>query len=312
MSRLQNWLNESNAAKMEEYIVDTWNGTLQTNETAQSVVNFLKEQGVTGKAVHLGSSSESITNIWKEYGGTDNTPKTDLMIGNYRISLKKSGGSQLMSGAKGETTATLYAVADKLGIQEQITKEMDDYLSKFSSGRFIDNLTTQKKKGNVAQELVDADKMHKEFTNKLKSYFESNPTFRNTVIHEAMSGELKFGSNSSARATHILVFDEKTLIHKWHTIDDSSFINEKAAGTKINVSFKSTSSTTKARGKTYSIFSTLRLLNEQSVNEFSVQGIKSFFSNKWNKIRNWVRSKISNLFAFLNIEASVNIGKVKF
>lgn len=310
--RLQNWLNESKAAKMEKYIVDTWNGKLQTNEIAQSVVNFLKEQGVVGVAVHMGSSSENITNIWKEYGGSDNTPKTDLMIGNYRISLKKSGGSQLMSGAKGETTATLYAVADKLGIQEYIAKEMDVYLSKFSSGRFIDNLTTQRKKGDVAQELVDADKMHKEFTNKLKSYFENNSAFRNAIIHEAMSGDIKFGSNSNARATHILVFDEKTLNHKWHVIDDKAFINEKAEGTKIKVAFKSSSSTTKDRGKTYSIWSAFRMINEQSINEFSVQGIKPFFSNKWKKIKNWVKSKVSNMFKFLGIEASVNIGKVKF
>ena len=72
----------------------------------------------SGIMEHFGSGSAKLTKGWDQYfikttgkpaGGPTKTPKTDMYIGKQHISLKKYGGSQLMSGGKAETLATTLA-----------------------------------------------------------------------------------------------------------------------------------------------------------------------------------------------------------
>ena len=75
-------------------------------------------------AIHTGGKKDQkITKEWSGFGGTDNTPKTDLILQNQdtgemvRMSVKV-GEAQLMSGKAGETSGTFYAallVADQQG-----------------------------------------------------------------------------------------------------------------------------------------------------------------------------------------------------
>ena len=72
---------------------------------------------------HFGSGSAKLNPRWDKYfidatgksaPSTTRIPKTDMYIGNQHISLKKAGGSQLMSGGKAESLATLAHVYDKI------------------------------------------------------------------------------------------------------------------------------------------------------------------------------------------------------
>ena len=65
------------------------------------------------KAEQYGRAKSSLTGEWKKYGATDTTPKTDILIGNKRLSLK-IGMAQLMSGGKSESLATFYAATNSV------------------------------------------------------------------------------------------------------------------------------------------------------------------------------------------------------
>ena len=60
------------------------------------------------KAEQYGRAKSSLTKFWSSYGATDTTPKTDILIGNKRLSLK-IGMAQLMSGGPAESKATFFA-----------------------------------------------------------------------------------------------------------------------------------------------------------------------------------------------------------
>lgn len=290
----------SSATNMELAIVEIWN----TNETkylelegvAKSICDFLRNNGVTGKATHMGSQSLSISNSWKKYGGTDKTPKTDLIIGDYKISLKKKGGSQLVSGSKNETASIFYTVAEQMKIFDQIKPEFDSYLEKFVFNKKIDReqTVTSLKKSNKDIDIINADKMHKDFTKILNDYFKSNKEFKNNIIIETMTGRNKFGENSIGCANYVLIFGNNYNEHKLKSVNDKAFINEISNNAKITMAFKSMSS-----GKVRNILSVFRL----QVNEGIFDKIKLF----WNKLKN----SFYNLLVFMGFNINIS-GTIKF
>ena len=287
--RLKNYINEastSSATNMEMAIVECWNNGQtqykQLEKSAISICEYLKKQGVSGEAKHMGSGSFSLLSSWSKHGGTDKTPKTDLMIGKYRISLKKRGGSQLVSGAKGETLSIFYSVAEQLNIFDDIKKQFDEYIQQFVFKKKVDrNLTVGKiKKNKSDDEIVIADQMHKEFTNILNEYFNINELFRREIIRETITGNNKFG-NSEASATHVLIFDGKGNNHILRDVNDNSFIDSVISKSKIQFSFKSTSS-----NAFRSISSNLRILVKEDIIDENI--LKSLFNKLkgfWNKLK---------------------------
>ena len=83
---------------------------------AQSIKDHFSMSG-TEKAEQYGRAKSGLTSFWKSHGATDTTPKTDILIGDKRLSLK-IGAAQLMSGGKAESTATFYAAMEKSQITE--------------------------------------------------------------------------------------------------------------------------------------------------------------------------------------------------
>jgi len=333
--RLDNYLTEvstKDATDMELSIVQAWKGEPLSRpdqeETAVQVVEFLKSQGIkrTGNAKHMGRAKGSLSSSWKKYGGTDTTPKTDIIIEGRKISLKKTGASQLMSGKVGESRATFYSVAEKLGIDVSIlSNKMEDYFNTMiKRGTSPLGVGATKKTGGVAKSLIlAAEKHHKTFTAFLKEQLEKDTSLRNALIQEAMSGDIKFGRGEAA-ADYLLVFDPKGK-NQWHSTHDESYINSVASNTKVRVSFKSTSSTTKARGKEYTFFSVLRLLGKSLADETERHGdilteevseaifskIKNWFSRKWKGVKSWISSSLTNMLEFLETEAEMKIGDSK-
>lgn len=337
--RLEKYINEvagdtSGATNMEVAIVDTWNNNLpltgkyaNLSDGASKIVEFLKSH-VNGKATHYGSGSVSLSKSWVEYGGTDKTPKTDLIIGRNNISLKKIGPSQLMSGKRGESMATFYSVADHLNLDlGKVINDVEWYLNDMIEGYSDRSITAQKETGQEAIDFAEAEKKHKEFSQRIQTAFKNNALFNIGVIREAMTGEYKFDTKDAV-ATHLLVFDETGTNNTWHPIDES-YVRKVASKTKVVVSWKSTGWNSKETetGKKYSFFSVLRLSNTHLKNEMKkyegqmltegmisnlVARFKRWLTNLWKQVKNWLMSSTVNMLSFFNLEAEVNIGTVNF
>ena len=126
-------------AVFEEVIVAAWNGTPEpkTNSIApgagKNIVKYLKAQNITGEsASKLATKGVEVTSDWSKFWlpesvpPTTKTPKTDILIGKNRISLKM-GPAQLMSGGPNESKATFYAALKSM---EKSGQDVDSELFK--------------------------------------------------------------------------------------------------------------------------------------------------------------------------------------
>ena len=83
-------------------------------ETGRRIAQYILKNNSSLKGVQAeqyGRAGARLTSFWKGYGATDTTPKTDILIGNMRFSLK-IGDAQLMSGGPAESMATFYAALE--------------------------------------------------------------------------------------------------------------------------------------------------------------------------------------------------------
>jgi len=325
--RLSSFLTEADtkaATDMELSIIQAWKGEPLSRpdqeETAMQVVEFLKGQGFkrTGNAKHMGRAKGKLSSSWKKYGGTNTTPKTDIIIEGKRISLKKSGPSQLMSGMVGESRATFYSVADKLGIDvSTLANKMEDsFNTMIKRATSPTTVKATREFGGEAKGLILwGDKQHAVFTKFLTEMFKKDTVLKNAIIQEAMSGKLKFGGGEAA-ADYLLVFDPKGK-NQWHSTSDDSYINSVASNTRVAISFKSV----RGGAKKYSFFSVLRLLGKSLADETERHGeemseaifskIKDWFARRWKGVKSWISDSLANMVEFLEVEEEMKIGDSK-
>ena len=119
-----------------------------TGNTTQSLKNLqvLGKKIIESKAgPPLGGgfsfqSGGGLSKFWTDNGGVNNTAKADIILGKFQYSVKNADGAQLMSGKKGESSATAAAAAEALG------------MPKIASGliKSIQNLETVTTKGYYA------------------------------------------------------------------------------------------------------------------------------------------------------------------
>ena len=173
----------------------------------------------------------SLTPIYIKSGASNTIPKTDMYTGSYQISLKKKGGSQLASAAKGETKGMFNAALEHFSGD---TKKIDDILTAIDEN--FTKLTTDMtktqlanvgsgkvdKQGNVAPEKKDlspedkkaftqflaTEKFHKDLNKQIEKdlNFENNKEFIEFLCYEAMSGHKKFNENQP-KASICIEFD---------------------------------------------------------------------------------------------------------
>jgi hypothetical protein len=190
-----------------------------------SAKSFAKIIGKKGMVQFGGGKSRSnLSSFWISKGGSDGTPKTDMYTSSHNISLKKKGGSQLASGAKGETLAMYSAALEYLGSGKsgltqikKIQKEIENNFTKISTEYSKTTLETMSKeskknlsakdKKDIAQ-FVTTEAFHKELNEKIKQHltFEKNPEFMQYLVYEAMSGSRKF-SIQKAKASVCIEFN---------------------------------------------------------------------------------------------------------
>lgn len=130
-----------NATDWESLIVIAYNGKQEGPEwnkvgrfweeyknDVEKVADSLREKIKSNKLRQFGADSVNISPEWE---GTNTTPKTDILGNNNdRISLKKRGGSQLMSGGGGETYST-FSSAKIYYSRYEDSKIVIDELDKF-------------------------------------------------------------------------------------------------------------------------------------------------------------------------------------
>ena len=186
----------------------------------------MKPLGGGGKKV-----TRSLTSIYTKSGASNTIPKTDMYTGSYQISLKKKGGSQLASAAKGETKGMFNAALEHFsGNTEKINdilEAIDENFTKLSTDMTKTQLANvgsgkEDKEGNIAPEKKDlspedkkafkqflsTEKFHKDLNKQIEKdlNFDNNKEFIEFLCYEAMSGHKKFNENQP-KASICIEFD---------------------------------------------------------------------------------------------------------
>jgi DNA-binding protein H-NS len=166
-------------------------------------------------AIPMGTHKGEVSAIWKKYGATNGTSKSDIAIidpkrdkaAGIRVSMKKGVGSQLMSAGPEETQATYHYAASKMLEKEK------KYARKPSTEKaaiHADIMKSIKKVATHFNSMKEADepkkKEHATSAQKLVSgVHEKYPELNAHVRQEATTGEGKFGSIDSPHAAKYLI-----------------------------------------------------------------------------------------------------------
>ena len=183
-------------------------------------------------AVHYGANkSEKLSKFWTNYGGVDNTPKSDILFKDTNtgqlvgVSVK-CGPSQLMSGkAGGEATATIYAALetmDKKKLNPKVKKRVEALIKNLKNlvneprrttgGEVSDFLVGGESEGKD-QDITKFDKLHKNAKKELADLLVESNDFRKSFVFEALTGAAKFDTGnpkkmSPAVAQYVLALNK--------------------------------------------------------------------------------------------------------
>ena len=119
---------------------DTGNASQSLKNLQVLGTKIMKSKAPPGAGGFEFQSGGNLSTFWTDNGGVNNTAKADIILGGKQYSVKNANGAQLMSGKKGESSATAAAAADALG------------MPKIASGLIasIQNLETVTTKGYYA------------------------------------------------------------------------------------------------------------------------------------------------------------------
>ena len=214
-------------------------------ESAIQVGNAFYDTLDKSAMTQYGAGSGTLSNDWKNWGGKNATPKTDMYLGSgeagQRISLKKKGGSQLMSAAKNETIATFNAAMQLMGDNKnkEVGDLIEDIKEKFKTIDLEGTLTDLKdKKGfanpkNMSRKTHDdimrgvssQEKVNTAIGNQINELLNNNQSLKEYFVFEAASGYTKFG-NTKATADFVIEFDPtkegKSTIAQYREFGDMS------------------------------------------------------------------------------------------
>ena len=298
-------------------------------EAGERIAKAVKSHFKLGnvKAEQYGRAKSKLTSSWKKYGATDTTPKTDILIGNKRLSLK-IGVAQLMSGGKAESLATFYAATEQ--VSSEIKKDPNYALTESIVNDFVtaslapSQLRPLIKSGE--NELVNkGEKAHKDAMAAMSKLFESNREFKIAFAREAMSGFVKYGASSNSAAEYMLVATHDGGSVSIHSVNDDAYCEKIADAMKVQVRFKTSSRKLKGQ-KTgeYNFWSVVSLIVDamsentdhegKSLNENIFRAIKNKALSLVKRIIKRIRRSVSSFLKFLSPEKpNITINnKVKF
>ena len=292
-------LNQLGGHDVDSELMEKIGGRLQTSQTlmasAQRAVQAITSQIGDVVAVHMGAAKTTITSNWKNSGGTDNTPKTDILLVPaaewkkakkditkvdmrkcFRASMKV-GDARLLNAESGEASATADAalqIAGKAASSDpkvkKIMKKIKDAMVNFAKSAELGTFTVDdirdfidsgKKPndpnfGKYKRLVEEQDKLKDFVANQFIEAFDICPELKTALIREAATGLVKFGENSPACATHMLAMNKDGTGVCFDSIDDE-FIESLLPNLKIRGAFKGRSWENKAKKQKLRGFSTL-------------------------------------------------------
>lgn len=301
---------------------------------AEAVKSHFKLGNV--KAEQYGRAKSTLTKFWKSHGATDTTPKTDILIGDKRLSLK-IGAAQLMSAGKAESLATFYAAVEEVG--QSLKKDPNYKLTEDAIGNFITShkATSQIRpliKSGENPVVNKAEAAHKTAMKILGDLFENNRDFKIAFAREAMSGFYKYGKDSNSAAEFMLVATHDGSAVSIHSVNDDDYCAKIADAAKLQIRFKSSqgqkaSLITKEnpKGKTgiYSFWSVTSLIvnamtestqySSQNLQEIALlKKAKTAAINFVTRIFNRIKKSAKTFLKFVigKQEPTITTAKVKF
>ena len=270
-------------------------------------------------AEQYGRAKATLTPFWKSFGAKDITPKTDVLIGTMRFSVK-IGLAQLMSGGKDESTATFEAAISKS--QPDLTsspqyKKVVNVMEGFVKNTLAPGQLRPIIKAGDNPIVNAAEKAHKSAMSELGKMFEQSDSFKIEFAREAMSGFSKFGEKSNAAAEYMLVATasgDRTVIH---SVYDDNYCTKIANAMTLSARFKTASR--KLKGKKtgeYNFWSVIGLIVDSMqesnhiggniLNEANLLNIaKNWISKTWNRATSFFKGGINKLTKFLGAEPEI-------
>lgn len=269
---------------------------------------------------HYGASSASLNENWNSYfikmtgkaaATATKTPKTDMYIGDVHISLKKYGGSQLMSGGQAESLATFAAAYDNLpnkvkskSLEEgwnNLTNRIEKEFVKFKlpKGKRINDFKDAIKLGikdDITNFIKEQLEKQSEMTKALESLL-SLPEVRKEVVREAMTGNKKF-KDSLPIATHVMKWDEKG--NSQNVEIDDKYVSYVASKTTFNISFKTAGTGKGAWTATKGIFNeSFDLAWNNILTECLNEGIFDVVSKKIKSGINFLKTLLFKILSYI-------------
>ena len=360
VDKIQSLLNEAkkkknkkpgNATIFEEYIVDSWNQLLNNKDSEEIFINtkFSSEehqkfapiafkiarntQSVTkskSKMIHSGVDVVSISSTYREYGGTDKTPKADIRTedNKFRMSLKENKASQLISGGKtdaipvfkiaqksyGETDEAMTKIEDVFtDILERIVppksaKELIDtkHMTGLRKGKvgILDAAKDTELRKSFPKEVNDfldqvtfVDKKIKDDLNlKINDMFNESFEFKKHFTYEAASGFGKF-SGEEPVANSFLIFSSRDGSALVQTFEDSGSkpIVDLANKMKLRFRWKHGSKAVFAAD----IPASKGLVEEQTFANFLAEELNEGIVDVFRNIKSWLKKFVAKVVGFV-------------
>lgn len=278
-------------------------------------------------AEQYGRAKASLTSFWKSYGASDITPKTDVLIGDMRFSVK-IGIAQLMSGGKAESTATFEAAIKNSNpdiVKSEQYKKTTQVLEGFVKNTLAPSKLRPLIKSGTNEVVNRAEKAHKDCMVELGRLFDESKSFKVEFAREAMSGYEKFGKDSNAAAEFMLVASAdggKVVIH---SVDDDDYCLKIANSMKLQARFKTSSrKIKKVKTGEYNFWSVISLIvdsmqeeytpDNQVLNEFKIlKKAGQWLKGTWSKVTSFIQRGVQKLVTFLGGTPEIKAKKkIKF
>ena len=230
---------------------------------------IIQDIGLSGKGGYMAPTGTITSKTWSngdpQWMGGNATPKTDIVLGDKKVSLKK-GSSQLMSGGPAESLSTYRAAIENTtnfnleGLAQEVQEGIENLLPSTVSD-FMGGADLQKTGGTVYQDtkrkigkigdvapgtfdkntvLKNADNHNLKLKKQFAQLFKDNIEFKKNFVFEAMTGKVKFDDGIGTADWFLVVdFDGTSEFHKVTSSQDS-YVGEILAKVKPDVKFKST------------------------------------------------------------------------
>ena len=317
------------ALDMEEVILSAAGGPKfvsklipNSEEVGKKIVKKLKLVNQGGK---MPNNTYPASKEWNKYfapgkaKGSTLTPKTDIIVGKKRISVK-TGPAILMGGEKKEATATFYTAMDKTGTVDKAVKTLQKHIDNLLPSTNMTNYGIKGNKTDLVKSgkfveieiLKRADEAHHAFKNDLRNVFVNSREFAKEFTFEAMTGKVKFG-NGEGTADHFLVTDFEGLKSTMHRVTSSSdaYVSKIMKYVNPDVTFKSTQKEQTVAGKKtktgyYTFWSVVKVGVKMIVEEeirnadLLTEGVLDIIKRTFSKALKWVKSFFKKIYKILS------------